>query len=147
MDKKAILDPGADGEEWFAPWLPKTDAETTFEQVRDELRAVTGHLLDPSAFGVNASIPHLEAAVIAFSRFLKISELPRIQPALSNLRAELALASQLFENAYSLQSGWAAQLGLNLDGTAKRLLYSRPGLPDLTPVGITAGDRRPAWEG
>ena len=133
-----LANPGA---EWFATWLPRPAAEPpanlpaehpravppdAIEEVRNELEAVTGYLLDPGTKGIQASLPHLERAVNVFSGYVKTKELPLLAPALDSLRDELALATMLFENAYRLQAGWAEQLGLNLDGTPKQLLYSRP---------------------
>lgn len=162
------LDPIA-GAEWFAAWLPKpasspltahsvpqplsspaedSPLSTPFDQIRIELKAVTGHLIDPSASGVRASLPHLERAVTALSAYVKAKELSTIKPALNALRAELAVASMLFENAYALQAGWAAQAGLNLDGTAKQLLYSRPGEPCAAPARQEIDiENRDAWQG
>ena len=160
------------GGEWFAAWLPKPvspkpvspshaesilveapeaaepveptpPAPSPFEEARSELQAVTEHLIDPSAKGIRASIPHLERAVTAFGRYVKTKELPTVEPALDTLRAELALATTLFENAYSLQAGWASQLGLNLDGTPRQLLYSMPG----APVVSTGTSHAETWEG
>ena len=154
------------GAEWFAAWLPKPVARSrsevpetvenidpfepkplsssAIEEVRAELKAVTDNLIDPSAQGIRASIPHLERAVTAFGNYFKTRELPALdEPSLDALRAELALATKLFENAYSLQAGWAAQLGLNLDGTPKQLLYSRPGHAVVSAEARAAG----TWEG
>ena len=121
--------------EWFADWLPpaiERERLTAIEEVRSELKAVAGHLIDPSAYGVEACIPHLERAVAAFGSYFKMkepatSEAASPSPTLDALRSELALATTLFENAYVLQAAWAAQSGLNLDGTPRQLLYSRPG--------------------
>ena len=157
------------GAEWFADWLPKhasfpstahsepqprsnptedLPSCTPFDQIQLELKAVTGHLIDPSANGVRASLPHLERAVTGLSAFVKARELSTIAPALESLRAEIAVASMLFENAYTLQAGWAAQAGLNLDGTAKQLLYSRPGEPRAAPARQEIDiENRDAWQG
>ena len=122
---------------------PNTELPTAIEEVRAELKAVTAHLMDPGTKGIQASLPHLERAVTVFSGYVKMKQLPILEPAIDALRAELALATLLFENAYTLQAGWAAQLGLNLDGTPKQILYAGPGqTPALPP--------RPAsvtWEG
>ena len=109
-----------------APSESGTKLPDAIEEVRNELEAVTGYLLDPGTKGIQASLPHLERAVNVFSGYVKTKELPLLAPALDSLRDELALATMLFENAYRLQAGWAEQLGLNLDGTPKQLLYSRP---------------------
>ncbi len=146
--------------EWFAAWMPcPTKSAETVEtiapesvlpasrgiaEVRLELKAVTEHLVDPTAQGIRASLPHLERAVTAFGRFVKMKELPTLEPALEALRTELALATLLFENAYSLQAGWAAQCGLNLDGTVKQLLYSRPGGE---PAAVPRSETGEVWEG
>lgn len=154
--------------EWFAAWLPRPpiplhpakptrppetvmeaeaapEMSTAIDQVREELKLVTGHLLDPSAAAVKASLPHLERAVKLFSGYVKMKELPSLEPALDSLRAELALATMLFENAYALQAGWAAQVGLNLDGTPKQLLYSRPASNQALAAVIHQSET--SWEG
>ena len=113
---------------------PNTELPTAIEEVRAELKAVTAHLIDPGTKGIQASLPHLERAVTVFSGYVKMKQLPILEPAIDALRAELALATLLFENAYTLQAGWAAQLGLNLDGTPKQILYAGPGqAPALAP--------------
>ena len=122
---------------------PNNELPTAIEEVRAELKAVTAHLIDPSTKGIQASLPHLERAVTVFSGYVKMKQLPILEPAIDALRAELALATILFENAYTLQAGWAAQLGLNLDGTLKQILYAGPGQTPASPP-------RPAsvtWEG
>ena len=122
---------------------PNNELPTAIEEVRAELKAVTAHLIDPGTKGIQASLPHLERAVTVFSGYVKMKQLPILEPAIDALRAELALANILFENAYTLQAGWAAQLGLNLDGTLKQILYAGPGQTPASPP-------RPAsvtWEG
>ena len=159
----------AGGVEWFAAWLPKPAASVAqpvqlladqgvrpvghssfFDEVRVELKAVTDHLIDPSAAGVRASLPYLERAIAIFQNHIPFANLPAgassaLKPSIDSLCAELALANRLFENAYTLQAGWASQLGLNMDGTARQLLYSRPGDPagSLTVSQPAAG----TWEG
>ena len=113
------------------------------EEVRAELQAVTTHLNDPSTKGIEASLPHLERAVTIFSGYVKVKQLPILEPAIDALRAELKLATMLFENAYTLQAGWATQLGLNLDGTAKQILYAGPGQTLASPARPGAA----IWEG
>lgn len=144
--------------EWFAAWMPQTPKPAdhleiiapklillnAIEEVRIELKAVTEHLMDPTTQEIRASLPHLERAVIAFGSFVKTKQLPTIEPALDALRAELTLATLLFENAYTLQAGWAAQCGLNLDGTQKQVLYSRPGELSTLPPRCEASE---VWEG
>jgi len=122
--------------EWFAAWLPKPTAvhaepegASFVDEVRTELKAVTGHLLDPSAAGIWAAIPHLECAIALFAQHTPLApgQPATLRPALDALREELALANRLFENAYELQSGWATQVGLNMDGSPRQLLYGRHG--------------------
>ena len=147
--------------EWFAAWIPKnksaeqTPDQSPIDQARDELIAVTGHLIDPSPNGVRACLPHLERAVSLFSGFLETQDLetndletkdlPLLKPAIDSLRAELALATTLFENAYTFHAAWAAQLGLSLDGTPLQILYGRPGQP--APRRGSAEAWAEAWEG
>jgi len=132
--------------EWYASWLPKPVEEGPcfVDEVRAELKAVTGHLLDPSAAGVRAAIPHLEHAIALFGKHTAVStdQPATLRPALDALREELALANRLFENAYALQSGWAMQVGLNMDGSPRQLLYGRHGE-------AVAGEALPpeTWEG
>jgi hypothetical protein len=145
---------GTNGLEWFAAYLPKRAASPESEpaavaavaaaavppaaelpppafidEVRAEIDAVTRNLADPSAAGVRASIPHLERAIAALGNHVKSPEASEaIQPpAIASLRAELAIATRLFENAYELHAVWATQLGIHLDGTPRQLLYGRPG--------------------
>ena len=146
------------GAEWFAAWLPKPNSvvpclpaeplrPSEVNEIRIEIQAVAGHLIDPGATGVRACLPHLERAISLFGSHVNcanvnranvnranVPALPVPEPALDDLRRELALASGLFENAYMLQEGWAAQLGINLDGTPRQLLYSRPGAPQNEPA-------------
>lgn len=116
---------------------------TAIDEVRAELKAVTAHLIDPSTKGIQASLPHLERAVTVFSGYVKMKQLPILEPAIDALRAELALATKLFENTYTLQAGWAAQLGLNLDGTPKQILYVGPGQTPALPLRSASV----TWEG
>jgi hypothetical protein len=91
---------------------------------------------------VRASLPHLERAIAIFGTNLppkgdwQGKPVSTLLPELDALRVELALANRLFENAYLLQAGWAAQAGLNMDGTARQLLYGRrgDGVTGLTPA-------------
>jgi hypothetical protein len=133
--------------EWFAAWLPKPvvpspeaspESEPTpgIDAVRAELAAVSRHLTDPSAAGVRAAIPHLERAVAVFTSQIQAAALPVpgqsdsatgiVRVAIESLRSELAHATYLFENAFQLHANWATQLGINLDGTPRQLLYGRP---------------------
>lgn len=155
MNEQVTEPRATDHNEWFAAFLPKREVPpqdsartsevaelpSAIEEVRTELRAVAGHLIDPSTAGVQASLPHLERAVAVFSDYVKMKQLPTLEPALDDLRSELALATMLFENAYTLQAGWAAQIGLNLDGSPKQLLYARPGQSAVSQPAVAS------WEG
>jgi hypothetical protein len=175
MDTTQMNWKAAAGAEWFAAWLPKQPAPSApamplempapvaaadeqkvvsrlgwIDEVRDELKLVTTSLLDPSAEGVEASLPHLERAVALFGKQIELANLPArrkaaLKPAISSLEEELRQASRLFDNAYALQSGWAAQLGLNLDGTPQKVLYDRAGALVDGPPAVTGGE--PVWEG
>jgi len=120
-------------------------------EVRTELEQVVQSLLDPSAAGVRSSLPHLERAVAVFGRQIKFIDVPadsaNLKPAIEALQNELKQASRLFENAYTLQSGWASHLGINLDGTPRKVLYDRSGemIVDLPIEDHSAVV--PVWEG
>ena len=156
MNEQVAKQGATSGAEWYAAWLMKAEVKVTeaiqteqvtsnvIEQIRAELKAVTDHLIDPGTQGIRASLPHLEKAVTAFGKYIKMKALPSVEPALESLRAELALATMLFENAYTLQAGWAAERGLNLDGTLKQLLYSRSGEPAGPSPGIVTNE---IWQG
>jgi len=139
--------PAGASAEWFAAWLPKpavplpegfskSEPIGGIEAVRAELAAVSRHLTDPSAAGVRAAIPHLERAVAVFTDQIKPAALPVpaqsdsatgvVRVAIESLRSELAHATYLFENAFQLHANWATQLGINLDGSPRQLLYGRP---------------------
>jgi hypothetical protein len=92
-----------------------------------ELAKVRMHLLDPSAKGVAGCIPHLERAIGVFQTALSGEPIALADAALNDLRAQLAEASRLFQNAYALQAGWAAAIGLNPDGTPASGLYAPSG--------------------
>ena len=92
-----------------------------------QLAEAQARLLDPTAAGVSACIPYLEQAISLFGTVLAEKPPAPAEASLQQLKRELAAASRLFENAYALQSGWAAANGLNMDGSPANGFYTPTG--------------------
>lgn len=134
---------------------PNLERDTGIATARAALAEVRECLNDPSAEGLRRAIPHLEQAVGALGErragstaregpeFGEGSTSGGNREALRLLWRELALANQLFENAYAIQAGWARELGLTLEGKPEELqLYGHSG--EHVPAKALSGD---LWEG